>query len=107
LLRSQKGSLRTLVSSCRLPVRQALVTDVTQGQFKLLDDFFCIALPFWRELQGDRVGLGVSAADAGSSAEPGLSWWSRGLVIVLGDKQLNLPSCRATRRVVPGTLCLY
>jgi len=55
-----KGSLRTLVSSCRLPVRQALVTDVTQGQFKLLDDFFCIALPFWRELQGDRVGLGAS-----------------------------------------------
>ena len=68
LLRSQKGSLRTLVSSCRLPVRQALVTDVTQGQFKLLDDFFCIALPFWRELQGDRVGLGVSAADASGGA---------------------------------------
>lgn len=60
-LLSEDTSIRSLAASCKLPSRQKLKTDVTQGALPLLDNMLCTTMGFFGRSTQKRLNVGLFA----------------------------------------------
>lgn len=60
-LLSKDDSLRTSATSCNLPSRQKLATDVTHGAVPMLDNFLCVTMGFFQRCTQKRLNVGLFA----------------------------------------------
>lgn len=58
---SEDSSIRALAASCKIPSRQKLRTDVSQGAFPLLDNLLCTTMGFFRRSTQKRINVGLFA----------------------------------------------
>lgn len=61
LFLTKDTSVRSLMETCNLASRQKLKTDISHGAVPQLDNFLCVALPFFKRSVQNRLNIGLFA----------------------------------------------